>query len=126
MCANRFIVQEGIHDVFVAKLTAAAEGIVMGHGMEAGVAQGPLINAAGRSKVARHVANALEMGAKLETGGGEVPSQGANFFTPTVLSGVTNEMAPFREETFGPVCPVAKFKTEEEAIALANDAEVMI
>ena len=92
--------------------------------MEGGVSQGPLINGAGRSKVARHVASALEMGATLETGGGEVPAQGANFFTPTVLTGVTNDMAPFREETFGPVCPIAKFKTEDEAIALANDAEV--
>jgi succinate-semialdehyde dehydrogenase/glutarate-semialdehyde dehydrogenase len=120
VCANRIYVQDGIYDAFVAKLTEKAKGIKVGNGFEAGVNQGPLIDEQAMAKVERHVADAVAKGAKLTTGGARI---GERFYTPTVLADVSAEMLCAREETFGPVAPVFRFKTEEEAIALANATE---
>ena len=120
VCANRLYVQEGVYDAFVEKLAAKAQGIKVGNGFEAGVNQGPLIDAQAMRKVQAHVADALSKGARVVTGG---QPQGERFFTPTVLADVTPDMVCAREETFGPVAPVFRFKTEAEAIALANATE---
>jgi succinate-semialdehyde dehydrogenase/glutarate-semialdehyde dehydrogenase len=120
VCANRFYVQDAVYDSFVAKLAAKAQGIKVGNGFEAGVNQGPMIDDQAIAKVEGHVADALAKGAKLVVGG---TRSGERFFTPTVLSHVTSDMLCAREETFGPVAPVFRFKTEAEAVALANDTE---
>jgi succinate-semialdehyde dehydrogenase/glutarate-semialdehyde dehydrogenase len=120
VCANRFYVQDAVYDTFVAKLAAKAQGIKVGNGFEAGVSQGPMIDDQAIAKVESHVADALAKGAKIVVGGAR---SGERFFTPTVLSGVTSDMLCAREETFGPVAPVFRFKTEAEAIALANNTE---
>ena len=122
VCANRFLVQSGIYEEFAAKFADKANGLKVGDGTEAGVAQGPLINAAGLSKVEAHVADALDKGARLLCGGAR-HERGGNFFQPTVLADVTTAMQVAREETFGPVAPLFKFETEAEAIAMANDTE---
>ena len=122
VCANRLYVQAGIHDRFVAALSRAVAGLKVGRGTEAGVVQGPLINDEAVAKVERHIADATSRGAKLLTGGKRHPL-GRTFFEPTVLSGVTVDMAVAREETFGPVAPVFRFDTEEEAVAAANATE---
>ncbi len=122
VCANRLYVQAGIHDRFVAALATAVAGLKVGRGTEAGVVQGPLINDEAVAKVERHVADATSRGAKLLTGG-KRHALGRTFFEPTVLSGVTVDMAVAREETFGPVAPVFRFDTEEQAIAAANATE---
>jgi succinate-semialdehyde dehydrogenase/glutarate-semialdehyde dehydrogenase len=120
VCANRFYVQAGVYDAFVAKLAARAGGIQVGNGFEAGVNQGPLIDDAAIAKVESHVADAVAKGASVVIGGSRI---GERFYTPTVLAGVTSEMLCAREETFGPVAPVFRFETEAEAVALANDTE---
>ena len=120
VCANRFYVQAGVYDAFVAKLAARAGGIQVGNGFEAGVNQGPLIDAQALAKVEAHVADALAKGAKVVVGGTRI---GERFYTPTVLADVTPQMLCAREETFGPVAPVFRFKTEAEAIELANNTE---
>jgi succinate-semialdehyde dehydrogenase/glutarate-semialdehyde dehydrogenase len=120
VCANRLYVQEGVYDAFVEKLAAKARTIKLGNGFEAGVNQGPMIDDQALAKIERHVADALAKGAKVVTGGRR---QGARFYEPTVLSGATSEMLCAREETFGPVAPVFKFKTELEAVTLANATE---
>lgn len=120
VCANRMYVQDSVYDAFVEKLAAKARGIKVGNGFEAGVAQGPLIDDAALAKVESHVADALAKGAKLVTGGKKL---GDRFYEPTVLSGVTSEMLCAREETFGPVAPVFRFKEESEVIGLANATE---
>jgi len=120
VCANRLYVQEGVYDAFVQKLAAKAQGIKVGNGFEAGVNQGPLIDAQAMRKVQAHVADAVSKGARVVTGG---QPQGERFFTPTVLADVTPDMVCAREETFGPVAPVFRFKTEAEAIELANATE---
>jgi succinate-semialdehyde dehydrogenase/glutarate-semialdehyde dehydrogenase len=120
VCANRLLVQAGIHDAFVARLAEAAAGLKVGDGMQEGVTQGPLIDERAREKVARHVADALEGGATLHVGG--KPAEGAGaFYQPTVLSGVRPDALLCREETFGPVAGIVRFETEAEAIAMAND-----
>jgi succinate-semialdehyde dehydrogenase/glutarate-semialdehyde dehydrogenase len=122
VCTNRFYVQSGIYDAFVEKLAARAQGLKVGSGFENGVQQGPLIDANALAKVKAHVADAREHGARVLTGG--APHQlGGTFFQPTVLADVTNEMLVAREETFGPVAPVFRFETEDEAVALANSTE---
>ena len=122
VCANRFLVQSGIHDRFVARLTEAVRALKVGDGMEAGTEQGPLINAAAVDKVRQHIADAIARGGTVETGG--VPhALGGTFFEPTVLTGVTPDAAVAREETFGPLAPVFRFNTEAEAVALANATE---
>jgi succinate-semialdehyde dehydrogenase/glutarate-semialdehyde dehydrogenase len=122
VCANRIYAQAGIHDAFVEKLTAAVRALKLGDGRQEGVTQGPLINARAVEKVEAHVADALAKGATVVTGGARSPL-GDGFFEPTVLTGVTSEMVVAREETFGPLAPVFRFDTEEEAIRLANDTE---
>ena len=122
VCVNRFIVQAGIYDTFVAKLAAATEQLQIGNGLEAGVQQGPMINAAAADKVKEHVEDALAKGGKLITGG-DYHARGTNYFTPTVIGNANNTMKIATEETFGPLSPVFKFDTEDEAIALANDTE---
>ena len=120
VCANRFYVQAGVYDAFLAKLTAKVASLKMGHGFEAGVNQGPLIDEAAVEKVQSHVADALGKGARLLAGGQR--GQG-RFFQPTVLADVTSAMRCATEETFGPVAPVFRFETEAEAIAAANATE---
>lgn len=122
VCANRILVQEEIAEAFGAKLAAAAAALKVGEGTEDGVQIGPLIEDSAIDKVERHVADALAGGAKVLTGGRR-HALGGTFYEPTVLSGVTDKMLIFREETFGPVAPLITFKTEAEAIRLANDTE---
>lgn len=120
VCANRLLVQEGVYDKFAEKLAVAVSKLKVGSGTEDGVTTGPLINKAAVAKVQEHIADAVKKGAKVLAGG---KSMGGNFFEPTLLRDVTSAMAVAREETFGPVAPLFKFKTEEEAIAMANDTE---
>ena len=120
VCANRLYAQDGIYDAFVQKLAEKARAMKVGNGFEPGVAQGPLIDAQAMAKVEAHVADALAKGAKLVVGGTRL---GERFYTPTVLAEVTSDMRCAREETFGPVAPVFRFKTEAEAIQLANATE---
>jgi succinate-semialdehyde dehydrogenase/glutarate-semialdehyde dehydrogenase len=120
VCANRLLVQDGVYDAFAAKLAQAVKTLKVGDGFEEGVTTGPLINEAAVAKVKSHVADAVAKGAKVVVGG---KALGGNFYEPTVLSDVTPEMALAREETFGPVAPLFRFHTEEEAIAMANATE---
>ena len=122
VCANRIYVQDGVYDKFAAMLVAETRKLNVGNGADAGVTTGPLINKAAVEKVEEHVADALAKGAKI-TLGGKRHKLGGNFFEPTVLTGVTADMKVAREETFGPVAPLFKFKTEEEVIRMANDTE---
>ncbi len=122
VCANRLYVQDGVYDAFAAKLTEKVKGFKVGAGTEPGVVIGPLIDEQGVKKVEQHVADALGKGAKAVLGG-KRHSLGGLFFQPTVLTGVTPNMLVSHEETFGPVAPLIRFKTEEEAIRLANDTE---
>jgi succinate-semialdehyde dehydrogenase/glutarate-semialdehyde dehydrogenase len=122
VCANRFLVQEGVYETFAAKLGEAVSRLRVGNGLDEGVEQGPLIDAAGVAKVESHIADALAHGAALVTGGGR-HALGGSFFEPTVIADATTEMAIAREETFGPVAPLFRFRDEAEAIALANDTE---
>ncbi|WP_442775780.1 NAD-dependent succinate-semialdehyde dehydrogenase [Sphaerotilus montanus] len=120
VCANRIYVQEGVYDQFVHKLAAKAVAIKVGNGFEAGVNQGPMIDAQAITKVESHVADALAKGARVVVGGTRI---GERFYTPTVLADVTSDMLCSREETFGPVAPVFRFKTEAEVVELANATE---
>jgi succinate-semialdehyde dehydrogenase/glutarate-semialdehyde dehydrogenase len=122
VCANRIYVQDGIYDKFAEKLAAAVAKFKVGPGTETGVTIGPLINSAAVEKVEEHIADAVGKGAKIILGGKRHKLSGT-FFEPTVLTGVTSEMKVAREETFGPVAPLFRFRTEEEAIKLANDTE---
>ena len=122
VCANRILVQEGVYDEFAAKLKAAVGKLKVGNGVEEGVTQGPLINSAAVTKVEQHIADAVQRGARVMTGG-KRHERGGNFFQPTILTDVPREAAIFHEEDFGPVAPLFRFKTEQEAIALANDTE---
>ncbi|MBS7809617.1 NAD-dependent succinate-semialdehyde dehydrogenase [Roseococcus pinisoli] len=122
VCANRVLVQEGVYEAFAAKLKAAVEALKVGNGMEPGVTQGPLINADAVLKVEEHIADATKHGAKVLSGG-KRHEKGGNFFQPTILTDVPHDALIFREETFGPVAPLFKFKTEEEGVKLANDSE---
>ena len=120
VCANRFLVQRGVHDAFVAKLKTAVEGLKVGRGYDEGVTQGPLIDDAALAKVEEHLADMIAGGATVVTGGKRIGNEGA-FFAPTVVTGATTAMKPFSEETFGPIAPVFVFDDEAEAIAMAND-----
>lgn len=122
ICSNRFLVQDGIHDVFAASLAKAVATLKAGCGLDAHTTQGPLINDAALLKVEALVSDAVAKGARLLTGGTRVRSDGL-WFEPTVLTAVTPSMAVAREEIFGPVAPLIRFQTEAEAIALANDSE---
>jgi succinate-semialdehyde dehydrogenase / glutarate-semialdehyde dehydrogenase len=120
VCANRIYVQDGVYDDFVRKLAEKTKALKVGNGFEAGVTIGPLIDDAGLAKVEQHVADALAKGALVLTGGKRI---GDRFYEPTVLADTTSDMLCAREETFGPVAPVFRFKTETEAVALANATE---
>ncbi|MCB9983108.1 MAG: NAD-dependent succinate-semialdehyde dehydrogenase [Rhodospirillales bacterium] len=120
VCANRIYVQDGIYDVFAEKLAAKIKGLKVGDGLEEGTDVGPMIDEKGMEKVQDHIADALERGAKLVTGG-EPHEAGELFFEPTLLTGMTKDMKIAREETFGPVAPLFKFSDEAEVIGLAND-----
>ena len=120
VCANRLYVQEGVYDAFAAKLAEAVKKLNVGNGTVDGITTGPLINAAAVKKVEEHIADAVAKGGKVTLGGKAI---GGNFFEPTIITGVTSAMAVAREETFGPVAPLFKFKTEEEAIEAANNTE---
>ena len=122
VCANRILVQDGVFDAFAAKLKSAVEALKVGNGMDEGVTQGPLINADAVAKVEEHVKDALGRGATVVTGGGR-HAKGGNFFQPTILADVPPDALIFHEETFGPVAPLFRFQTEDEAIRLANDTE---
>ena len=122
VCANRLLVQDGIHDRFVEQLARRVQSLKVGPGCEEDVAQGPLIDAAALAKVEAHIADAVGKGARVITGGSR-HARGGTFFSPTVLADVTPAMRVAREETFGPVAPVFRFTTEAEAIGMANDTE---
>ena len=119
---NRFYVQDGIYDAFAAKLTQAVKNLKPASGLETGATQGPLIDEAALAKVESHLSDAKSKGAKVLVGGNR-HSLGGRFFEPTVLADVTPKMLISREETFGPVAPLFRFKTEAEAVQLANDTE---
>ena len=120
VAANRILVQSGVYDAFARKLADASAKLKVGNGMEAGVVQGPLINEEAVQKVEAHIADALSKGARV-LAGGKRHALGGFFFEPTVLADVPEEALIFRDETFGPIAPLFRFDTEEEAIALAND-----
>jgi succinate-semialdehyde dehydrogenase/glutarate-semialdehyde dehydrogenase len=122
ICANRIYVQDKVYDAFSAKLAAAVAKLKVGNGTEPGVVQGPLINMAAIDKVEHHIRDAVDHGARVAVGGHR-HALGGTFFEPTVLTGVTQDMLITKEETFGPVAPLYRFHTEEEAIRLANDTE---
>jgi len=122
VCANRMLVQDGVYDAFAAKLSEAVTGLKVGSGVDEGVTQGPLIDMAAVEKVEEHIADALSKGARVVVGGSR-HDLGGTFFQPTILADVDTSMRVTKEETFGPLAPLFRFKTEEEAIAMANDTE---
>ena len=122
VCSNRILVQEGIYDEFVSKLSEAVKTLNVGNGMEEGINQGPLTNESALKKVQDHISDALGKGAVLVTGG-KPHSNGGTMFEPTIIGNVTTSMKVASEETFGPLAPIFKFSTEEEAIRMANDTE---
>jgi succinate-semialdehyde dehydrogenase/glutarate-semialdehyde dehydrogenase len=122
VCANRLYVQDGVYDEFARKLAAAVGKLKVGNGIEDGVTTGPLIEEKAVVKVEQHIEDALGKGARVLVGGNR-HALGHSFFEPTVLADVTTDMVVAREETFGPLAPLFRFKTEEEVIKLANDTE---
>jgi succinate-semialdehyde dehydrogenase/glutarate-semialdehyde dehydrogenase len=122
VCANRLLVQSGIHEDFAERFTKAVAELTVGNGLDSGIQQGPMIDAAAVEKVEEHIADALAKGAKILIGG-STHALGGSFFEPTVLVGATSDMMVAREEIFGPVAPIFRFDDEDEAIALANDTE---
>ncbi len=126
ICANRFYVQSAVYEEFATKLAAGASALKIGDGLAPGVKVGPLINDAAVTKMRDHIADAQDRGGKIRAGG-KLASLGAGFaprfYQPTVVDGLTRDMLCAKEETFGPLSPIAKFDTEAEAIALANDSE---
>ncbi|MDC1341997.1 NAD-dependent succinate-semialdehyde dehydrogenase, partial [Oceanospirillaceae bacterium] len=122
VCVNRFIVQEGVYDAFVAKFAEKVAQLQVGNGMDEGVTQGPMINQGAIDKVKDHIEDALSKGGKLICGG-QSHTLGGSFFTPTIIGNATTDMKMATEETFGPVAPIFKFKDEAQAIAMANDTE---
>ena len=122
VCANRILVQDGVYDAFAAKLAAKVKALKVGPGTEAGITIGPLIDANAIAKVEEHVQDAVSKGAKVIVGG-KRHALGGLFYEPTLLTGVDTTMKVTKEETFGPVAPLFRFKTEEEGIAMANDTE---
>ncbi len=122
VCANRILVQDGVYDAFAKKLADAVSAMKVGNGAEAGTVIGPLIDMKAIEKVEQHVADALQKGARVIVGG-KRHALGGSFYQPTVLADVTTDMMVTREETFGPVAPLFRFKSEAEAIRMANDTE---
>ncbi|NYE62830.1 succinate-semialdehyde dehydrogenase/glutarate-semialdehyde dehydrogenase [Duganella sp. 1224] len=122
VCANRIYVQDGVYEAFAQKLVAAVEKLKVGNGVEEGVTQGPLIDDKAVQKVEQHVADALSKGGRLLLGG-KRHALGHSFFQPTVIADVHADMLVAKEETFGPLAPLFRFQTDEEAVALANASE---
>jgi len=122
VCANRLLVQDAVYEEFSAKLSQAVSGLRVGNGIEAGVTQGPLIDMKAVEKVEQHIEDALKKGARVVVGG-KRHAKGGTFFEPTILADVKPTMVVAREETFGPVAPLFRFKTEADAVAMANDTE---
>ncbi|MBV8899646.1 MAG: NADP-dependent succinate-semialdehyde dehydrogenase [Verrucomicrobia bacterium] len=122
VCVNRLYVQAGVYDAFAAKLVEAVKGLKVGNGLEPGVLQGPLIDQAAVEKVEEHIQDAVSHGARVLTGG-KRHALGGTFFEPTVLAEVPADAKVAREETFGPLAPLFRFETDEEAVRLANDTE---
>ena len=122
VCANRLLVQDGVYDAFAAKLAKAVSAISVGDGLQAGIQQGPLIDMKAVEKVEEHIEDALAKGARVVVGG-KRHKLGGSFFEPTILADVNTSMKVTREETFGPLAPLFRFKTDEEAIQMANDTE---
>ena len=122
VCANRILIQEGVYDVFVEKLVAAVKNLRVGNGVDEDVTIGPLINEDAASDVMSFIEDAVSKGACVRAGGRR-SERGGSFVEPTILTEVSDDMKVFREEIFGPVAPLFKFKTEAEAIAMANDTE---
>lgn len=122
VCTNRILVQSEIHDLFVDRFAAAMQSLRIGNGLEPGTDIGPLIDVAATQKVEEHIADALDKGAKL-IAGGRRHELGGSFFQPTLLADVDASMKVAREETFGPLAPVFRFETEDQAIAMANATE---
>ncbi len=122
VCTNRFYVQAGIYDAFADKLAEAAKRLKVGPGHEKDTTQGPLIDKRAVAKVEEHIADAVKKGGKV-VAGGKLHALGGTFFEPTVIRDATQEMAVAKEETFGPLSPIFRFETEEEAVAQANDTE---
>ena len=122
VCANRLYVQDGVYDAFADKLVAAVKKLKVGNGLEPGVTQGPLIDSDAIAKVEQHVADAVSKGGRVLTGG-KRHALGQTFFEPTVIADVTPAMRVAKEETFGPLAPLFRFKTDADAIAMANDTE---
>ncbi|MDX7884173.1 NAD-dependent succinate-semialdehyde dehydrogenase [Acinetobacter baumannii] len=122
VCANRIYVQDGIYDALAERLVEAVSKLKVGDGRQDGSTQGPLIDEDAVAKVQSHIADATEKGATVRIGG-KRSALGGTFFEPTVLTGVTQDMKVSKEETFGPLAPLFRFKTEDEAVAMANDTE---
>jgi succinate-semialdehyde dehydrogenase / glutarate-semialdehyde dehydrogenase len=122
VCVNRIYVQDSVYDAFAQKLTAAVATLHPANGLETGATQGPLIDDKAVLKVEEHISDATSKGAKIVTGG-KRHAKGGRFFEPTVLTGVTSSMLVAKEETFGPVAPLFRFTTEDEAVAQANNTE---
>jgi succinate-semialdehyde dehydrogenase/glutarate-semialdehyde dehydrogenase len=122
VCANRLYVQAGVYDAFAEKLVAAVAKLKVGNGFEPGVQQGPLIDHAAVEKVEEHIQDAVSKGGRILLGG-KRHALGQTFFEPTVLADVTPQMKVAKEETFGPLAPLFRFQTDEQAIEMANDTE---
>ena len=122
VCANRFLVQSGVYDTFAERLAEASSKLVVGPGLEGETQQGPLIDEAAVAKVEEHIQDAVDKGATVIQGGKRHPL-GGNFFEPTVIANVNTQMKVAREETFGPLAPLFRFETDDEAVQLANDTE---
>jgi succinate-semialdehyde dehydrogenase / glutarate-semialdehyde dehydrogenase len=122
VCSNRLLVQDGVYDAFASKLAAKVATMKVGNGVDEGVVQGPLIDSKALAKVEEHVADATAKGARVLTGGAR-HTLGGTFYQPTVIADATTEMLFASEETFGPVAPLFRFKTEADGIALANATE---
>lgn len=120
VCANRLYVQDGVYDTFIEKFKVAVAKLKVGNGIEAGITTGPMIDSKAVAKVTEHIDDAVKKGAKIATGG---KSLGGNFFEPTILIDVPKEAKVSKEETFGPLAPIFRFKTEKEVIEYANDTE---
>jgi succinate-semialdehyde dehydrogenase / glutarate-semialdehyde dehydrogenase len=122
VCANRLLVQSGVYDAFASKLSSAVGKLRVGDGLRGATDQGPLIDAKALAKVEEHIADAVAKGARIAVGG-KRHALGGTFFEPTILTEATSEMLLAREETFGPVAPLFRFQTEQQALAMANDTE---
>ena len=124
VCANRILVQDGVYDAFTKRLAETAGAMKVADGFEPGAVIGPLIDMKAVEKVEAHIADAVKKGAKVVTGGKRA-AQGGSFFEPTVLTAVTTDMVITKEENFGPVAPLYRFKGEEDAVKMANDTPTL-